>query len=146
MARKSLKKDTKRSVRNTNKSDISPRGHYEGVARRVATSKAAFLRSLKAKLGVVSAASQDCNISRTTFYEWLKTDSEFRKKVDLINEHAIDFVESKMFEGINNGDRQLIQFFLSTRGKRRGYTTKIEVQQDKRSTVQLNVTQFEDEY
>lgn len=116
------------------------------VKHRTAVSKARFLRVLKKTLGVVTAATRECHISRTCYYDWYNTDAIFRKKVDEINEHAIDYVELKMFEAIKNGDRRLIQFFLSTRGKKRGYTTQIEVQQDKRSTVQINVTPFEDEY
>ena len=140
------KKNRSRSVAKIDKADIKPVKKYSSIGRRIAATKTRFLRSLKMKMGVVSAASQETGICRQTYYDWLNTDPDFRRKVELINEHAIDYVESKLFEGIRNGDRQLIQFFLSTRGKKRGYTTKIEVQQDKRSTVQLNVTQFEDEY
>lgn len=140
------KKGKKKGKTRPNNLDTKRGRYLEAVAKRVAADKATFLRSLKSKLGVVSAASLECNISRTTFYDWLHNDPAFKRKVDQINEHAIDFVESKMFEGINNGDRQLIQFFLSTRGKKRGYTTRLEVQQDKRGIIQLNVTQFENDY
>lgn len=144
MARKNNARIRKRPLNKSNSQTEEAIGI--SVEKRVAASKAKFLRSLRSKMGVVSAASQECNISRTTHYEWIKIDPVYRAKVAEINEHAIDFVESKMFEGINNGDRQLIQFFLSTRGKKRGYTTKIEVQEDKRSTIQFNVTYYEDGY
>lgn len=142
MARNTRKQESK----NFDKIDTNQLSAYTSVKKRMAASKTHFLKVLKSSMGVVSLACKNSGISRATYYQWMNSDPDFRRKVDMINEHAIDFVESKMFEAINNGDRQLIQFFLSTRGKKRGYTTKIEVQQDKRSTVQLNVTQFENEY
>lgn len=144
MARKNNPKTRQKSADKSNNQAGGPTGI--SIEKRVASSKSKFLRSLRSKMGVVSLASRECNISRTTHYEWMKIDPAYRAKVAEINEHAIDFVESKMFEAINNGDRQLIQFFLSTRGKKRGYSNRLEVEQERRNTIQLNITQYEDEY
>ena len=42
---------------------------------------------------------------------------------------AIDFVETKMFEGVNNNDSGLIKYYLSTKGKSRGYVERQENRQ-----------------
>lgn len=141
-----MKKARTKHVKKIDKSDNKEVKKYASVGRRIAATKSRFLRSLKTKMGVVSAASQETGICRQTYYDWLNTDPDFRRKVELINEHAIDYVESKLFEGIKNGDRQLIQFFLSTRGKKRGYSNRLEVEHERRNTIQLNITQYEDEY
>ena len=91
--------------------------------------KKEFLKLLEMSLGVVSPACEKFGISRGTYYLWLQEDW-FKEAVDQINEKAIDFTESMMFKGIKNGDTSLIKYHLSTKGKKRGYVERQEVQHD----------------
>ena len=52
---------------------------------------------------------------------------EFKVTVDDIVEGVIDHVESKLFENINKNDTTSIIFFLKTRGKKRGYVERQEI-------------------
>jgi hypothetical protein len=115
--------------------------------------KKKVLEKLFETKGIVTHACANANIARSTFYDWVATDSEFKLAVEEINETAIDFVESKLMEKINgvkvqtfnqNGkpvvydvppsDTALI-FFLKTRGKKRGYIERVEL--DSVSPIQL---------
>jgi len=45
-----------------------------------------------------------------------------------IEESAIDHVEDKMFSRIEEGSDSLIKFYLATKGKKRGYVEKQQVE------------------
>lgn len=106
--------------------------------------KKRFIESLQEANGIISTACNNCDISRQTFYNWKKDDPEFALEVDIVNENAIDHVESKLMEKINGvtigkiSDGELntydqppsdtaIIFFLKCKAKKRGYVERTEV-------------------
>lgn len=101
----------------------------EQLSNKSDNRKELMLEVLKKCLGVVSAAVDKVGIARSTHYEWLLSDPEYKAAVDDIAERAIDFVETKMFEGVNNNDSGLIKYYLSTKGKNRGYVERQENRQ-----------------
>ena len=88
--------------------------------------KKAILEALEKNLGIVTTACKQVGIGRTTFYDWLKEDEDFKKKVDEINNVALDFTESKLFKLIERENPTAIIFHLKTKGKKRGYVERIE--------------------
>lgn len=109
------------------------------------------LESLELHKGIVSNACKAINLPRSTFYKWKDEDREFALAVEEINEVSIDYVESKLFEKINGVTVQkgietdedgefkasvytqppsdtAIIFYLKTKGKKRGYIEKSEVE------------------
>lgn len=90
--------------------------------------KQELLEALRESLGIVTMACENVGVGRSTFYEWLRDDPEFKAEVDDINNRALDFVESKLFGNIENGDVASIIFYLKTKGKARGYIEKQEVE------------------
>jgi len=95
---------------------------------RKTTHKKAILKALIKSLGIVTTACKKVGIERSTFYEWYKTDEAFKKEVDDIQEIVLDFAESKLHQSINNGSDTAIIFYLKTKGKKRGYQEKIEME------------------
>lgn len=87
-----------------------------------------FLSALKKSLGNRTISAEKAGISRKTFNDWYRDDSEFKQKVDEIDEYQIDFVESKLMENINSNETTSIIFFLKTRGKGRGYVEKVQTE------------------
>lgn len=83
-----------------------------------------LLTELSAAKGIVSIACLKAGVSRSTFYDWMDADDEFRKAVDDIQEEQVDFVESKFLDLIDEGDAQSSIFYLKTKGKKRGYTER----------------------
>ena len=99
----------------------------EAVVHKTNRNKIRMLEELKRSMGIVSLACDKANLSRTQFYKWLKEDDDFRQKYEEIEERQIDFVESRLFQNIKNGDATSIIFYLKTKGKKRGYQEKTEI-------------------
>ena len=88
--------------------------------------KKAMLEALEKSLGVVTPACKAVGIGRTIFYEWLKTDEEFKAKVDELEGVALDFAESQLHKQIQDGVPSSTMFYLKTKGKKRGYIERQE--------------------
>ena len=89
--------------------------------------KETLLKALEKSLGVVTAACRAADIPRSTFYKWLKEDEDFKTEVREIENIAIDFAETKLHQQINDGNTPATIFYLKTKGKRRGYVEKSEL-------------------
>lgn len=109
--------------------------------------KEAVLKALEDKKGIVTEAVRVAGIARSTYYQWLENDPEFKRRVDEIQDVAIDFVEGKLFEKINGVQVRkgtdtetgedivydlppsdvAITFYLKTKGKKRGYIERQEL-------------------
>lgn len=89
--------------------------------RTVAERQSALLEALREALGIALFACKRAEVSYDEYLEWRREDPEFARQVTLIDERALDFVEGKAFEEIRNGNARLIQFFLETKGRGRGY-------------------------
>ena len=90
--------------------------------------KKAILEALEHSLGVVTSACKKVGVGRTTFYGWLADDKEFAKAVKDIENVALDFAESQLHKQIKNGNASSTIFYLKTKGKKRGYIEKSEVE------------------
>lgn len=87
-----------------------------------------FLSHYEKHLGNISRACADTGIDRKTFYNWLNGDDDFKNRVDELNEQTIDAVESALMEQIKDGNTTATIFFLKTKGKKRGYVEKHDVE------------------
>lgn len=92
------------------------------------TLKRAMLEALDKSLGIVSTAAKTAGIDRTTHYNWLKEDPEYKAAVDQIQESVIDFAESHLYKLIKEGNPAANIFYLKTKGKSRGYIERQEVE------------------
>jgi hypothetical protein len=79
-----------------------------------------FLEILERSLGIVSVALQQLQISRDDFDSWM-TNQTFKRRYQQVQELSVDYVENKLLGLINGGDLSAIQFYLKTKGKKRGY-------------------------
>jgi hypothetical protein len=89
--------------------------------------KKAMLDALEKSLGVVTSACKIVGIGRTTHYEWMKDDADYKKAVEEIGDVAIDFAESQLHKQIQDGNSTATIFFLKTKGKKRGYVESQEI-------------------
>lgn len=117
--------------------------------------KKAMIAALEKSLGIVTDACRSAGISRTTHYEWMKTDPEYKLEVESIEDIAHDFVESKLHEKIKgiemgkvglDGEVQTyslppsdtaIIFYLKTKAKKRGYIETNNTAEDKEIKITI---------
>lgn len=89
--------------------------------------KEKVLTALRNSLGNISVAVGAGNISRSTFYNWLKSDKEFAEEVEAITAECGDWVESKLLQLIKAGDTTATIFYCKTKLKNRGYCERHEL-------------------
>ena len=94
------------------------------------TQKAAMIEALEKSLGIVTSACKNVGISRNTHYTWMKQDDVYKEAVEDIENIALDFAESQLHKQIKEGNTSGTIFYLKTKGKRRGYVERTEIQQE----------------
>lgn len=88
-----------------------------------------IVAALRKHRGVVSAAARDLDCSHENIRQRINKSPELKKLQLEIVEDTIDLCEEKLFGLIEGADFRAIQLYLKTRGKHRGYTEKVEVDQ-----------------
>jgi len=89
--------------------------------------KKAIIEALEKHLGIVTTACRIVGVGRTTYYGWLNDDEEFAKKVEDIQNVALDFAESQLHKQIGDGNTSATIFYLKTKGKGRGFVERQEI-------------------
>ena len=101
--------------------------------------KETMLQALENSLGVVTVACKSANIPRSTYYKWLKEDEVFAKEVKEIENIALDFAESQLHSQIKDGSTSATIFYLKTKGKKRGYVERSELDLSSSEPIKLKV-------
>lgn len=126
--------------------------------------KEAMLKALEKALGVVTTAAQNAGLDPSTHYDWIKPsspryDEVYAQAVEMIENMAIDFAETALFQKISGvkkvietsaGEKDIVYkkepdttaiiFYLKTKGKKRGYSEKLEIEdQTKREPLEIIV-------
>ena len=90
--------------------------------------KRALVDAMAKSMGIVTHACKMAEISRETYYKWMREDDEFAQQITEATEQAKDFVESKLYEQIGKGNVPSIIFYMKTKCKDRGYIERTEHQ------------------
>ena len=98
-------------------------------------SKKAMLEALDASLGIVSTAAKKANVGRTTHYRWMEEDQEYKKAVNQIQDSVLDFAESHLYKLVKEGNPAATIFYLKTKGKKRGYIERQEIEVTERKPL-----------
>jgi hypothetical protein len=102
--------------------------------------KRALVEALKANLGNVLKSCEVAGVSKSSYYNWMKEDPEFAEAVEEVDNVQFDFVQSKLFEQVEEGNTACIIFYLKTKGKKKGYSEK----EDRDDNLNINI-RFVDE-
>ena len=119
--------------------------------------KKKILEGLKEHNGNISKACENAGICRYTYYKYVE-DEEFAKQCEEVQENQIDIVEDKLKERINGvsiykgtdkdgndiiynvpPDTTAIIFYLKTKGKKRGYIERQEIEHSGLKPLEINV-------
>lgn len=90
-------------------------------------SKARLLRAITKHRGLITVIAESLKVDDTTIYNYMKADPEIKQAVEDSREAATNYVESKLFQQIDEGNIAAIIFYLKTMGKKRGYVERIEI-------------------
>lgn len=88
---------------------------------RTKSDKKRFLEIFEKKDAHISNTCKDANIGRTTYYDWLEADEEFKQAIDDVKESLKDDTESYLIKACKDGNVTAIIFRLKTICKDRGY-------------------------
>ena len=88
------------------------------------------LEAIKGSAGLVSPVAKrlDCawHTARKYIDKWETTRVAFSNE----GEQVIDFAEQKVIEAMRDGDGPMLRWYLSTRGKDRGYSERHEMRHE----------------
>lgn len=93
-----------------------------------ALKKKAMLDALEKTLGVVTTAAKMVGIERTTHYKWIESDKDYKANVEDLQDVVLDFAESALHKMVENHNPAATLFLLKTKGKKRGYVERQEIQ------------------
>lgn len=107
--------------------------------------KRKMVEALEKSLGIVTTAVKslektDFKIHRSTHYDWMIKDEDYKKEVENISEITLDFAESQLHKQINEGNTSATIFFLKTKGKKRGYIERQEFEMIENDIDFSNIT------
>jgi hypothetical protein len=111
-------------------------GVKNNTKQQIQHNKKLLLKALEKSMGIVTNACKIVKLDRTTFYRYYNEDEEFAKDVDNMQDYVLDFAESKLLENIKDKKETSIIFYLKTKGRKRGYVEKQEIEQ-KTTVVEL---------
>ena len=98
-----------------------------------------MIEALEKSLGIVTTACKNVGISRQTHYRWTEEDEEYKIAVDSISDIALDFAESQLHKQIQEGNSTSTIFYLKTKGKKRGYIEKSEVDMNANHSGEIKI-------
>ena len=87
--------------------------------------------------GNVTAAANKLSCSRRALYVWMNADPELKQACDDAEESLLDMAEGKLYTAVKEGDMTAIIFTLKTKGKKRGYVERQEIEIDKNAILKV---------
>lgn len=119
------------------------------VSQATKTSKKRMIKALQENRGLVTYASKACRIARSTHYKWLKEDEDYAKEVSSVEDLVLDQIENSALDMIADGKNPAVTiFYLKTKGKKRGFIEKSEVEHSLGGVEKIRelIKEYDDDY
>mgnify|MGYP003128198985 FL=1 len=102
--------------------------------------KEKLLQALEETQGLIYHACKKAgNISRSTYYRYVREDEDFAKKVEEIKQAQVDYVEGQLIKNISKGKETSIIFYLKSKARDRGYAEKLDITSGGKSITDLKI-------
>jgi hypothetical protein len=109
---------------------------------KVSTAEAS--QALRDSKGFITTAAKRLGISRMQLHRLINAHPTIKEALEDAKEEMKDSAESKIYQGINEGNTALIIFYAKTQMKDRGYTEKQEI--DQRTThIEVDLSDLTDD-
>jgi len=86
-----------------------------------------FLEAIPGTGGIVTAIAKKVGCTWTTAKRYIDNHPTIQQAYNDECESVLDLAEAKTIQLIQAGDAQMIRYYLSTKGKRRGYVERQEL-------------------
>jgi hypothetical protein len=77
--------------------------------------------------GVISLAAKQVGLDRHAVARRISKSAKLRRVQQEVIENVLDMAEGWLMKHIKDGHPYMLKFYLSTKGKGRGYTSKMEI-------------------
>ena len=88
-----------------------------------------FIEAIPGTGGIVTAIARKVGCTWDTAKKYIENYATIQRAYQDECESILDLAEAKVISAIKGGDSQMIRYYLSTKGKRRGYSEKVETEQ-----------------
>ena len=95
----------------------------------VKINKKKFREALLDSGGVKTTIANRLNVTRKAVYDYIKRNPKLKKELIQEEEKILDMAEVSLFSQVKNKDFGATKYILSTKGKRRGYIERQEIEQ-----------------
>jgi hypothetical protein len=85
------------------------------------------ISALRETKGMVYLAADRIGCHADTILNYAKRYKSVQDEIDSQREKVVDIAELKLYQAIMDGNEGMVKYLLSTRGKKRGYTTGTEI-------------------
>lgn len=75
----------------------------------------------------ITATCKALKMDRRTYYDWIEKHPDFAADVDVAREGLIDNAENQLHKNIMGGKEASLIFYLKTKGRKRGYIERKDV-------------------
>jgi hypothetical protein len=89
--------------------------------------KKEVLDAIKGSGAIMSTVARHLSVDWHTAKKYCNKWEETRRALENETEHTIDLAEITVLKGIETGDIQAAKWYLSTKGKKRGYSERHEI-------------------
>lgn len=87
-----------------------------------------FIKAIPGTGGIITSIAKKVGCEWHTAKKYIDKHASVKLVYDAECEGLIDLAEVKLIKAIESGDLSAIKFYLTTKGKRRGYTEKVQME------------------
>mgnify|MGYP000179714618 CR=1 FL=1 len=109
------------------KNGINPEDRKYYLQNGISAKQLKVVEAFRLSATNIKNTCQIARIHRSTFYHWLQTSKIFAEAINNEREAIIDYVESKLFQAVTNGNFKAIKYYLNSKAKERGYVKENKV-------------------
>lgn len=104
-----------------------------------------LLEAIKDSYGLVTKVAEKLQCSWATADRAIKESETASRAMQDENEKLLDFAEGQAIKRMKDGDGVMVRFYLSTKGKKRGFTYDERIEgDDTAKDTEINITVGED--
>lgn len=86
-----------------------------------------FILAIPGTGGIISAIARKVGCGWHTAARYIEQHATVKQAYDDECERVLDLAETKTIKAIEDGDMQMVRYYLSTKGRKRGYVERQEV-------------------